>query len=604
MEKKGIISVQSENIFPIIKKFLYSDCDVFLRELVSNAVDASQKLKQLSLIGKYTGPVDELKISITADEEHKTITISDMGIGMDADEIEKYINQVAFSGATDFVNKYQTQIGNKSQLIGFFGLGFYSAFMVSDKVEIITKSYKDNSESIIWTCDGSTSFEIKSTDKPSIGTDVILHINNESEEYLKKYKISNLLDRYCKFLPIPIWFDGKQINNTEPIWIRHPQNLNDEDYKSFYKELYPYSPEPLFWLHLNIDYPFNLTGILYFPAGLQNIEFKQEKIQLYSHQVFITDELDGVVPTFLTLLHGVIDSPDIPLNVSRSSLQADRNVKSINSHIIKKFADKLIEIFKNDRNKFEGLWEKIEIVVKYGAITDLKFLDQIKDFILLKNINGDFLTIQELIDKIKDNQTDKDGKIVVLYATDVNTQDIFIQACKNAGYDIVLMGNQLDAHLLAILESKFTSIVFKGVNSDSVKNLISKNITETSMESNKDEQDKLKEIFADAVGDLHIHWSVESLSEDDMPVTVTVSENANRLHQMEYWQKGEIDDIVDEYSAIINTTSPKIKDLLKINDKVSQHANAKMLYNLSLIAQDKLKGKELTNFVHSMLSKI
>ncbi len=606
MEKKGTISIQSENIFPVIKKFLYSDCDVFLRELVSNAVDASQKLKQLASMGQYNKPVDDLKIKISIDEEKKTLTISDMGLGMDADEVEKYINQVAFSGATDFVNKYQNQGGDKNQLIGFFGLGFYSAFMVSDKVDIVTKSYKDGSEPVFWTCDGSTSFEIRTTEKESVGTDIILHINKESEDYLKKYKISDLLNKYCKFLPIPIFFDDKQVNNTSPIWVKHPQDLKDDDYKNFYRELYPYSEEPLFWLHLNIDYPFNLTGILYFPAGLQNIDFKQEKIHLYSHQVFITEDLKDIVPVFLTLLHGVIDSPDIPLNVSRSALQADRNVKSINTYITKKFADKLYQIFKDDRKGFEDLWAKIEVVVKYGMLTEPKFLDQVKDCLLLKNVDGKYFTVNEFIDKVKDNQTDKDNKVVILYSTDVKKQDMFIQSCKSNGYDVIALEGQLDIHMLTILESRYGNVVLKCVDSCPIRDLIKKDSTDRVIEMSQEDQDKLKDIFVSAVGEDRIHWTIEQLSSDDMPVVATVNEDINRLRKMEYWQKGGInnEDIKEEYNAVINVASSKIKDLLSISDIDKQKQNAKMFYDLSLLSQGKLIGKDLTMLVKDIVGRI
>ena len=606
MEKKGTISIQSENIFPVIKKFLYSDCDVFLRELVSNAVDASQKLKQLASMGQYNKPVDDLKIKISIDEEKKTLTISDMGLGMDADEVEKYINQVAFSGATDFVNKYQNQGGDKNQLIGFFGLGFYSAFMVSDKVDIVTKSYKDGSEPVFWTCDGSTSFEIRTTEKESVGTDIILHINKESEDYLKKYKISDLLNKYCKFLPIPIFFDDKQVNNTSPIWVKHPQDLKDDDYKNFYRELYPYSEEPLFWLHLNIDYPFNLTGILYFPAGLQNIDFKQEKIHLYSHQVFITEDLKDIVPVFLTLLHGVIDSPDIPLNVSRSALQADRNVKSINTYITKKFADKLYQIFKDDRKGFEDLWAKIEVVVKYGMLTEPKFLDQVKDYLLLKNVDGKYFTVNEFIDKVKDNQTDKDNKVVILYSTDVKKQDMFIQSCKSNGYDVIVLEGQLDIHMLTILESRYGNVVLKCVDSCPIRDLIKKDSTDRVIEMSQEDQDKLKDIFVSAVGEDRIHWTIEQLSSDDMPVVATVNEDINRLRKMEYWQKGGInnEDIKEEYNAVINVASSKIKDLLSISDIDKQKQNARIFYDLSLLSQGKLIGKDLTMLVKDIVGRI
>lgn len=597
MEEKGVISVSSENIFPVIKKFLYSDCDVFLRELVSNAVDASQKLKQLVAMGQYDGNVDNLRIDVKLDKEHKTITISDQGIGMDVEEVKKYINQLAFSGATDFINKYKDQ-GESKQLIGFFGLGFYSAFMVSERVDILTKSYKSEAEPVFWTCDGSTSFEIKEATKENVGTDVILHVNQE--EYLDEYKIKLLLDRFCKFLPIPIFFEDKQINNPEPLWIKHPQDLKNEDYEKFYNELFPYYEKPLFWIHLNIDYPFNLTGILFFPSDLSSIDYKQNKIHLYARQVFITDEVNEIVPNFLRMLHGVIDSPDIPLNVSRSALQADRNVKMISSYITKKVAEKMFDMFRIDREKFEKDWDKIESLVKYGMLTEEKFYDIAKNFMLVKNLDNKFFTLQEYIDKVKEKQTDKNSKTVLLYTTDPQQQDMFIQNCSNSGFDVLLMQGQLDNHVVSFLEHKFENISFKSVESATVKELIDKGVGENACDLTENEQDKLKELFEEHVGKDHIKWNVKALEKEDLPVVVTISEMSKRMKDLEKWNHTSYN-IPDEFNVIINTSHPSVKNILKIQDAEIIKSRIKMLYQIGLLAQGKLQGKNLTDFINSLV---
>lgn len=597
MEEKGVISVSSENIFPVIKKFLYSDCDVFLRELVSNAVDASQKLKQLVAMGQYDGNVDNLRIDVKLDKEHKTITISDQGIGMDVEEVKKYINQLAFSGATDFINKYKDQ-GESKQLIGFFGLGFYSAFMVSERVDILTKSYKSEAEPVFWTCDGSTSFEIKEATKENVGTDVILHVNQE--EYLDEYKIKLLLDRFCKFLPIPIFFEDKQINNPEPLWIKHPQDLKNEDYEKFYNELFPYYEKPLFWIHLNIDYPFNLTGILFFPSDLSSIDYKQNKIHLYARQVFITDEVNEIVPNFLRMLHGVIDSPDIPLNVSRSALQADRNVKMISSYITKKVAEKMFDMFRIDREKFEKDWDKIESLVKYGMLTEEKFYDIAKNFMLVKNLDNKFFTLQEYIDNVKEKQTDKNSKTVLLYTTDPQQQDMFIQNCSNAGFDVLLMQGQLDNHVVSFLEHKFENISFKSVESATVKELIDKGVGENACDLTENEQDKLKELFEEHVGKDHIKWNVKALEKEDLPVVVTISEMSKRMKDLEKWNHTSYN-IPDEFNVIINTSHPSVKNILKIQDVEIIKSRIKMLYQIGLLAQGKLQGKNLTDFINSLV---
>jgi len=451
MAEKGSISIHSENIFPIIKKFLYSDNEIFLRELVSNAVDATQKVKHLSAINQYTGELGELKVTVKIDKEAKTITISDKGLGMTADEIKKYINQIAFSGATDFVEKFKDTNPDRNQIIGNFGLGFYSAYMVADKVEIITKSYQDAPASR-WECDGSTEYSIDDADKAERGTDIILHISEEGEEFLEEARLQTILDKYCRFLPVEIQFGEKVINNPTPLWVKSPSELTDEDYISFYKELYPAAEDPLFWIHLNVDYPFNLTGVLYFPKIKNDFDIQKNKIHLYSRQVFITDEVKDVVPEFLTLLHGVIDSPDIPLNVSRSFLQTDGNVRKINSHITKKVGDKLNSLFKDDRQAFEDKWQDIHVFVKYGMITDDKFYDKVAKNCLLKNTKGEFKTLEEYKEVIGANQTDKDGNIVALYTNDTAAQHSFIQSAENKGYDVLVLDHVIDSHFIGQLE--------------------------------------------------------------------------------------------------------------------------------------------------------
>lgn len=597
MEEKGVISVNSENIFPVIKKFLYSDCDVFLRELVSNAVDASQKLKQLASMGQYDGNVDNLRIDVKLDKEHKTITISDQGLGMDVEEIKKYINQLAFSGATDFINKYKDQ-GDSKQLIGFFGLGFYSAFMVSERVDILTKSYKNDAQPVFWTCDGSTSFEIREATKDTIGTDVVLHVNQE--EYLDNFRIKTLLDRFCKFLPIPIFFEDKQINNPAPLWIKHPQDLKKEDYENFYKELFPYYEKPLFWIHLNIDYPFTLTGVLYFPSDVNTLDYKQNKIHLYARQVFITSEVTEIVPDFLRMLHGVIDSPDIPLNVSRSALQSDRNVKMISSYITRKVAEKMSDIFRMDRVKFEEDWDKIGTFVKYGMLTEEKFYDIAKDFMLMKNLEGKSFTVQEYIDKVKEKQTDKNSKTVLLYTTDPQQQDVFIQNCLNAGYDVLLMKEQLDNHILAFLEHKFENISFKSVESATVKELIDKGIEEEVSDLTENEKDKLKEIFEEHIGKDHINWSAKALGKENLPVVVTISEMVKRMKDLEKWNQTSYN-LSDDFNAVINISHPSVKNILKVEDKSIVNERVRMLYQIGLLAQGKLQGKNLTDFINSLV---
>ena len=553
MQEKGTISIHTENIFPIIKKFLYSDHEIFLRELISNAVDATQKLKRLTLLGENKDEEGDLTIHVSFDKDKKTITISDHGIGMTADEIKKYINQIAFSGATEFVEKFKGKDDVKD-IIGKFGLGFYSSFMVASKVEIITKSYQEGASPAKWICDGTTEFEIMPAEKAGRGTDIILHIAEDSEEFLDEWRIKGILDKYCRFLPVPIQFgtteerieDGKDeegkikykaverpriINDTDPLWTKSPSELKDEDYKEFYKTLYPMSEEPLFWIHLNVDYPFNLTGILYFPRVKNDFEVQKNKIQLYSRQVFITDEVKDVVPEFLMLLHGVIDSPDIPLNVSRSYLQSDSNVKKINAHITKKVADKLGELFRNDRASYESKWDDIGIFVKYGMLSEDKFYEKAKDFALFKNTDSKFFTLDEYREKVSPLQTDKDEQVIYLYTTDPGKQDTFISNAKRRDYDVLLMDSVIDQHYVNFLEQKLEKTQLKRVDADTVDKLIDKDENLESVLTD-DEKEKVKTIFEEAVKNQQMTISVESLSPEDLPVTITMNEFMRRMKDM------------------------------------------------------------------------
>ncbi|MDQ4140240.1 MAG: molecular chaperone HtpG, partial [Bacteroidota bacterium] len=513
MAEKGNISIHTENIFPIIKKFLYSDHEIFLRELVSNAVDATQKLKRLSAIGEYKAELGDLKVKVAVDKEARTITVSDNGIGMTAEEIKKYINQIAFSGATEFVEKYKDK-PDANQIIGHFGLGFYSSFMVADTVEIISQSYQEGAPAAHWTCDGSTEFTITEAQRAERGTDVILNIAADSEEFLEEARIQTILNKYCKFLPVQVEFKDEVINNPTPIWTKSPSELTDEDYKNFYKELYPFSEDPLFWIHLNVDYPFNLTGILYFPKLKNEFEFQKNKIQLYSRQVFITDEVKDVVPEFLMLLHGVIDSPDIPLNVSRSFLQADANVKKINTYITKKVADKLAEIFRKERENFQEKWNDINIFVKYGMLSDDKFYEKAKDFALVQNIEGKYFTIDEYKDYIQANQKDKNDNLVILYTTDEEKQHAFVESAKDRSYDVLKLDSMIDSHFIGMLEQKLEKVTLKRVDAETIDKLIEKDESKESV-LNDEEKTQLKEIYEKAINNTNMHVSVEPLSPQD-----------------------------------------------------------------------------------------
>ncbi|GGD69101.1 chaperone protein htpG [Emticicia aquatilis] len=599
--EKGTISINTENIFPIIKKFLYSDHEIFLRELVSNAVDATQKLKKLASMGEFNGELGDLTIKVSVDKEAKTITISDKGIGMSADDIKKYINQIAFSGAKEFLEKYK-DTPDTNQIIGQFGLGFYSAFMVSENVEIISKSFRDDAPAR-WICDGSTEFEITEAEKAERGTDIILHVAADSEEFLDNFRISGILEKYAKFLPVEIEFDGKVINNPNPIWTKSPSELTDEDYKAFYKELYPFGEEPLFWIHLNVDYPFNLTGVLYFPKIKKDFQLNRDKVQLYSRQVFITDDVKDVVPEFLQMLHGVIDSPDIPLNVSRSYLQADGNVKKINSHITKKVADKLQEIFRNDRTGFEEKWESVGVFVKYGIVSDDKFYDRAKEFILLKNVESKHFTLDEYREKVQAIQTNKDESVVFLYANDVNQQDAFIASAKKREYDVLVMDSPLDAHFINALESKLEKTTFKRVDSDSIDKLIDKGLNLESVLSD-DEKKKVEELFKEVAGANTIQ--LESLPADEVPVTIVQPEFMRRWKDMQRisGQGDMFGSMPMPNNVVVNSNHSLIAKLLKTEDADAQKALTKQLYDLGLLAQGMLTGADLTKFVERTVAAL
>lgn len=597
--QKGSIRVQTENIFPIIKKFLYSEHDIFIRELVSNAVDATQKLKTLSSIGEAKGELGELRIDVKLDIEKKTITISDRGIGMTAEDVDKYINQVAFSGAEEFLNKYKGQ--NEANIIGHFGLGFYSSFMVSDQVEIFSKSYKENSSPVRWECDGSPEYTLEETSKELRGTDIVMHINGESEEFLNAEKIKATLEKFCRFLPVPIFFEDNQINNPTPAWTRKPSELTAEDYQNFYKELYPFNEAPLFWIHLNVDYPFNLTGILYFPKIKQSYEIQKDKIQLYSNQVFVTDEVKDIVPEFLMLLQGVIDSPDIPLNVSRSYLQGDPNVKKINNHITKKVADKLEEIFNNNRKEFEEKWESLGLFVKYGMMTDDKFLDKANKFHVFENVDGDkFYTLEEYKVATETLQKNKEGKVVVLYTTNPIQQDSYIQAAKAKGYIVVKMETLVDAAFINNMEMKWSDVMFTRVDADITDNLIDKSESSESV-LNKDEETTLKELFGFQIPALNVSVEVKGLSADAPPVVATRPEFMRRMKDMAA-VSGPMGNFYanmpDEVTLTVNGNHNIYQKVLKQDDKSKQERVVRNLADLALLSQGLLKGNDLTAFIN------
>ncbi len=601
MQEKGSISIHTENIFPIIKKFLYSDHEIFLRELVSNAVDATQKLKRLASMGEFNGEVGDTKIKIAINEADQTITISDRGVGMTAEEIKKYINQIAFSGATEFVEKYKDKEGDSKDIIGHFGLGFYSAFMVSSNVEIKTLSYKEGSEAALWDCDGSTEFTINPTDKTERGSDVILHIAEDSKEFLEKARIQTILKKYCKFLPVEIEFDGEVINNTVPLWTKSPNELKDEDYIKFYQDLYPFTEEPLFWIHLNVDYPFNLTGILYFPKLKNDFEIQRNKIQLYSRQVFITDEVKDIVPEFLMLLQGVIDSPDIPLNVSRSFLQADGNVKKIDSYITKKVANKLAELHKQDEAAFAEKWPDIGLFVKYGMISNEKFYEKAKDFCLYKNTDNQYFTLDKYKEHIQVNQQDKSENLVAIYATDVNKQDAYIQSAKRKGYDVLEFSHPIDSHFIQMLESKVEKFTLKRVDADTVDKLIDKDQkTESSLSAESEKT--VQEIFETAINNKDRKVTLEAMSPEELPVNITQPEFMRRMKDMQAMGGSGgmsfMGNMPEMLSVTVNSNHPLIQKILSAPDEVVKKDLAKQAYDLALLSQGMLSGADLTNFIH------
>lgn len=627
--QKGKINVQTENIFPIIKKFLYSDHEIFLRELISNSVDATQKLKTLASAGKFSGELGDLTIHVELNKKKKTLTIRDRGIGMTADEVQKYITEIAFSSAEEFVKKFKTKTeSEKNAIIGHFGLGFYSAFMVSEKVELTTKTYKKGGQTkaVKWICDGSPDYTLEEVDVQERGTEVILHIDDDSKEFLEEYRILELLKKYSKFLPVPIQFgtekiteeiegekdkDGKPktkevekpriINNTDPLWKKTPADCKDEDYKSFYRELYPMTfEEPLFQIHLNVDYPFNLTGILYFPKVKKNIEVQKDKIQLYSNQVFITDSVEGIVPEFLTILHGVIDSPDIPLNVSRSYLQSDSNVKKISNYITKKVADKLEELFKNDRESLEKKWDDIQVFIKYGMISEPKFYEKAEKFCLLKNTEGKYFTLKEYKDHIKETQKDKDKKIVHLYSSDVEKQHSYIQSAKERGYDVLVMDGILDNHFINSVEQKMSDSTFVRVDADTIDKLIKK---EEEIPSKLDDKQKesLKEIIEKNIDKKKFTVTFENLSENDLPFMITQNEFMRRMKDMQSLGGGGgmafMGDMPESYNLVVNTNNALSGKILNEEKEEKQNEIVKQIYDLALLSQNLLNGEKLTDFI-------
>ena len=595
--QKGSIRVQTENIFPIIKKFLYSEHDIFIRELVSNAVDATQKLKTLSSIGEAKGELGDLRIDVIIDKEKGTLTIADKGVGMTAEEVDKYINQVAFSGAEEFLDKYKGQ--NENNIIGHFGLGFYSSFMVSEKVEIFSRSYKEDAKAVRWECDGSPEYILEETEKQERGTSIVMYLNDESKEFLEAGRVSAVLQKFCKFLPVPIYFEDKQVNNPAPAWTKKPAELTTEDYEKFYKELYPFGETPLFWIHLNVDYPFNLTGILYFPKIKQSYEIQKDKIQLYSNQVFVTDEVKDIVPEFLMLLHGVIDSPDIPLNVSRSYLQGDPNVKKINAHITKKVADKLEEIFNSDRKAFEEKWESLGLFVKYGMMTDDKFLDKANKFFIMEDNTGKFYTTEEYKTATEALQKNKEGKQVILYTTNPVQQDAFIQQATAKGYIVVKMETLVDAAFINTVEMKWNDVIFTRVDSDIADNLIDKSEANDSVLS-KEDSEKLKTLFDKPQEGLNLNVEIKGLSVDAAPVTATRPEQMRRMKDMASMGGGMAAwyaQMPDEVNLTVNGNHPIFQTVLAQPDTIKQEKLVKNLADLALLSQGLLTGNNLTNFI-------
>ena len=633
MKRKGNINVQTENIFPIIKQFLYSDNEIFLRELVSNAVDATQKMKTLKNIGELKTDINKLRVEVILDKEAKTLTIRDNGIGMTADEVDKYINQIAFSGAEEFVNKYK-DVDKKNSIIGHFGLGFYSAFMVAKEVEIISKSQQPNSLPVKWVCDGSPNYLMDEAKKKTKGTDVVLHISDDSSEFLEEARISQILNKYCKFLPVEIKFGTKTekiddpkgkkdkdgnvlkidkfsdniINNTKPAWTKTPSNLKENHYKEFYRELYPMEfSDPLFHIHLNVDFPFNLTGILYFPKLKNNLEVQKNKINLYSNQVFITDNVENIVPEFLTLLHGVIDSPDIPLNVSRSYLQADGNVKKISSHITKKVADKLAQMFKKDRKDFEQKWDDVKVFIEYGMLTEEKFFDKANDFALYKNTNDEYHTFSEFLEKVKEPQKNKDGKTIILYTNDKKEQHSFVKTATDKGYEVLELGGPLISHLISKLESTNSDVQFSRVDADIIDKLIEKEDSNVSKLSEK-EQEKLKKMIEEQLDKEKFTVQIQNMSVSDSPVVITQSEFMRRMKEQQQLSGGGgmqmFGSMPESYNLSVNSNHDLINKIFSEKTKKKRVALIKQVLDLALLSQGMLKGEDLTGFISRSVNLI
>lgn len=599
---KGTIQVHTENIFPIIKKFLYSDHEIFLRELVSNAVDATQKLKALNSIGEFNGELNNLTIEVLLDKDAKTLTIRDRGIGMTAEEVEKYITQIAFSGAEEFVQHYKDK--SEAQLIGHFGLGFYSSFMVSSSVEILSKSYKEGVKAVRWECDGSPDYTLEEIEKEERGTDIVLHIAEDSLEFLEALRIKTLLKKYCKFLPVEIKFEKDIINNTQPAWTKKPAALTENDYTLFYRELYPYADDPLFHIHLNVDYPFNLTGILYFPKLKNNFDQQKDRIQLYSNQVFVTDVVENIVPDFLMLMKGVIDSPDIPLNVSRSYLQSDANVKKISSYISKKVAEKLEELFKENREDFEKKWDDVKIFIQYGMLSDDKFYDRAKNFCLLKNTEGKFFTLDEFADRIKPLQTDAKGNLIYLYANDVSQQHSYIAAAKERGYEVLVMDSMVDAHFIGMLEQKLESASFARVDADIIDKLVNKEDALPAKLS-KEQQDALKEMIEKIADKEKFTVTFESLNEKEVPLMITRDEYTRRMKEMSAMGgMNFMGEMKDHYNLVVNANHPLMARVLLEPDGMKQQQLIKQTFDLAMLSQNLLKGEELTSFINRSLELI
>ena len=632
MKRKGNINVQTENIFPIIKQFLYSDNEIFLRELVSNAVDATQKMKTLKNIGELKTDINKLRVEVILDKESNTLTIRDNGIGMTADEVDKYINQIAFSGAEEFVNKYK-DADKKNSIIGHFGLGFYSAFMVAKEVEIISKSQQPNSLPVRWSCDGSPNFTMEEVKKKTKGTDVILHIADDSQEFLEESRITQILNKYCKFLPVEIKFGNKTekvddpkgkkddngnvikidkvsdniINNTKPAWTKTPSNLKEKHYKDFYRELYPMEfSEPLFHIHLNVDFPFNLTGILYFPKLKNNLEVQKNKINLYSNQVFITDNVENIVPEFLTLLHGVIDSPDIPLNVSRSYLQADGNVKKISSHITKKVADKLAQMFKKDRKDFEDKWDDVKVFIEYGMLTEEKFFDKANDFALYKNTDNKYYTFSEFLEKVKEPQKNKDGKTIILYTNDKKEQHSFVKTATDKGYEVLELGGPLISHLISKLESTNTDVQFSRVDADIIDKLVEKEDSNVSKLSDK-EKEKLQKMIEEQLDKEKFTVQIQNMSISDSPVIITQSEFMRRMKEQQQLSGGGMQmfgSMPESYNLAVNSNHELINKILSEKTKKKRVDLIKQVLDLALLSQGMLKGEDLTGFISRSVSLI